>query len=56
MTHAISMQQFGGPEVLQWTAVDDSHPGPLEAQIRQEAVGVNFADVYMRTGNHPAKL
>jgi NADPH:quinone reductase len=56
MKHAISMQQFGGPEVLQWTAVDEPHPGPLEARIRQEAVGVNFADVYMRTGNHPAKL
>jgi NADPH2:quinone reductase len=56
VTHAISMQQVGGPEVLQWTAIDVPRPGALEARIRQEAVGVNFADVYMRTGNHPAKL
>ena len=56
MTHAISMQQVGGPEVLQWTAIDDPSPGPLEVRVRQEAVGVNFADIYMRTGNHPAKL
>ena len=56
MTHAVCIQQFGGPEALQWTAVEVGTPGPRDALIRQTVVGLNFADVYMRTGNHQAAI
>jgi NADPH:quinone reductase len=56
MTHAVCIQQFGGPETLQWAAVEVGTPGPRDARIRQTVVGVNFADVYMRSGNHPAAI
>jgi NADPH2:quinone reductase len=46
----------GGPETLKWEPIDVASPGPREVLIRQEAVGVNFADIYMRSGNHPAPL
>lgn len=54
MTHAIQITQFGGPEVFKWSPIEVGAPGPLEVRLRQTAVGVNFADVYMRSGNHPA--
>jgi NADPH:quinone reductase len=54
MTHAIRIQRFGGPEVLEWCPVDVAMPGAREVLLRQVAVGVNYADVYMRSGTHPA--
>ena len=54
MTHAIRIHQNGGPEVLRWEAVDVPDPGPGEAVIRQTVSGLNFIDVYFRTGLYPA--
>lgn len=53
MTHAIRIHATGGPEVLQWESVDVGEPGPGEARVRHEAVGLNFIDVYHRTGLYP---
>ena len=54
MTHAIRIHENGGTEVLRWEAVDVPDPGPGEAVIRQTASGLNFIDVYFRTGLYPA--
>ena len=54
MTHAIRIHENGGDEVLRWEAVDVPDPGPGEAVIRQTASGLNFIDVYFRTGLYPA--
>ena len=54
MTHAIRIHENGGPEVLRWEEVDVPDPGPGEAVIRQTASGLNFIDVYFRTGLYPA--
>jgi NADPH2:quinone reductase len=56
MPHAIRIHQYGGPEVMQWEGVQLAAPGPGEALIRQTAVGLNFVDVYNRTGLYPGKL
>lgn len=53
MVHAIQLQQTGGPEVLQWTEVSVPAPGPGEVHLRQAAVGLNYIDVYVRTGLYP---
>lgn len=50
MAKAIRIHEHGGPEVLQWEEVAVPSPGPGEALIRHTAVGVNFIDVYHRTG------
>lgn len=54
MTHAIRIHENGGSDVLRWEAVDVPDPGPGEAVIRQTASGLNFIDVYFRTGLYPA--
>lgn len=56
MTHAIRFTTPGGPEVLSWEAVDLPEPGPGEVRLRHTAVGVNFIDVYHRTGAYPVPL
>ena len=56
MPHAIRVHQTGGPEVLQWEAVPVGQPGSGEVRLRQEAVGLNFIDVYHRTGLYPQEL
>jgi NADPH2:quinone reductase len=56
MTHAIRVHQTGGPEVLKWEEVEVSDPGPGQVKIRQEAAGLNFIDVYHRTGLYPQPL
>lgn len=53
MTHAIKIYQTGGQEVLKWEKDDPGSPGPGEALIRHEAVGLNYIDVYHRTGLYP---
>jgi len=50
MVKAIRVDDWGGPEVLKWVDVDAPQPGPGEALIRHKAVGLNFIDVYFRTG------
>ena len=54
MTHAVRIHETGGPEVLRWDEIDVPDPGPGEAVIRQTAAGLNFIDVYFRTGLYPA--
>ena len=53
MTKAIRIHETGGPEVLQWDDVDVGGPGPGEALVRHEAVGLNFIDCYHRSGLYP---
>lgn len=50
MTHAIRIHTHGGPEVMRWEEVPLPEPGPGEARVRHEAVGLNYIDVYYRTG------
>lgn len=50
MPKAIRFQQQGGPEVLQWEEVSVGDPGPGEARVRHKAVGLNFLDIYQRSG------
>jgi NADPH2:quinone reductase len=53
---AIRVSQPGGPEVLQYVDLDDPKPGAGEALVRIEAIGVNFIDVYHRTGLYKLPL
>ena len=53
MTHAIRIHELGGPEVLRWESVDLGDPGPGEVRIRHAAIGLNYIDVYFRTGLYP---
>lgn len=53
MPHAIRIHQAGGPEVLRWEEVLVPAPAAGEATIRHAAVGLNFIDVYHRTGLYP---
>lgn len=53
MTKAIRIHSQGGPEVLKWEDVEVGAPGPGQARIRQTAVGLNYIDVYHRSGLYP---
>ncbi len=53
MPKAIVLEEFGGPEVLQWRDVEISEPGSGEVLIRHTAVGLNFIDTYQRSGLYP---
>jgi len=55
MTKAIRIHETGGPEVLKYEDVDVGAPGPGEVRLRQTAVGLNFIDVYHRSGLYPVK-
>jgi NADPH2:quinone reductase len=54
MTKAIRIHTNGGPEVMLWEAVPTPEPGPAEVLIKHEAIGLNFIDVYFRTGLYKA--
>src|SRR4051812_49389249 len=56
MSHAIRIHKTGGPEVLEWNEVDVGEPGPGQVTLRQEAAGLNFIDVYHRTGLYKQEL
>jgi len=56
MVHAIRVHQAGGPEVLQWEEVDVGKPATGQVRVRQTAVGLNYIDVYHRTGLYPQPL
>lgn len=53
MDGAIVVRETGGPEVLEWGTLDPGEPGPGEVLVRHTAVGLNFIDVYHRTGLYP---
>lgn len=56
MSLAIQITQHGGPEVLQLAEVAVGDPGPGQVRIAHRAVGLNFIDVYHRTGLYPLPL
>jgi NADPH:quinone reductase len=56
MAHAIRIHQAGNPDVLQWEEVEVGEPGPGQVKLRQEAAGLNFIDVYHRTGLYKQQL
>jgi len=56
MPHAIRVHETGGPEVLKWEEVEVGEPGPGQIRLRQEAAGLNFIDVYHRTGLYPQPM
>ncbi|WP_296002359.1 quinone oxidoreductase [Rugamonas sp.] len=56
MSKAIRINRNGGPEVMDYVDVDLAPPGPGEARVRHEAVGLNFIDVYFRSGLYPQAL
>lgn len=56
MAHAIRFHETGGPDVLRREQVTVGDPGPGQVRVRHEAIGLNFADTYFRTGLYPATL
>ncbi len=56
MSKAIRIQKNGGPEVMEYVDVEVGAPGPGEAQVRHQAIGVNFIDCYFRSGLYPMAL
>ena len=53
---AVRFSEFGGPEVLRYEDIPVPEPGPGEVRVRLAASGVNFIDVYQRTGLYPGDL
>ena len=56
MPHAIQIRQTGGPEVLNWTPIKVGEPGSGQVRLRQAAAGLNYIDVYHRTGYYSQPL
>lgn len=56
MTKAIQCFSNGGPEVMAYVDVEVGEPGPGEVRIRHHAIGLNYIDVYFRTGLYPQSL
>jgi NADPH2:quinone reductase len=56
MPHAIRFHETGGPEVLRWEEVAVGDPAAGEARVRHQAVGLNFIDIYHRSGLYPLPL
>jgi NADPH:quinone reductase len=56
MAYAIKVHKFGGPEVLTYEETVVGDPGPGQIKISQSAIGINFIDVYHRTGLYPQPL
>jgi NADPH2:quinone reductase len=56
MAKAIRIDRTGGTEVMEYVDVEVGEPGPGQARVRQHAIGVNFIDVYFRTGLYPQPL
>ena len=56
MSHSILVYEHGGPEVMRWEEIPPHHPGRGEVLIDQKKVGLNFIDVYQRSGMYPLSL
>lgn len=56
MAKAIQFSRTGGPEVLEYVDVEVGEPGPGQARVRNHAIGINFIDIYFRTGLYPLDL
>ena len=53
MPKAIRIHEYGGPEMLRWEEVEVGEPAPGQLRVRHAAVGLNYIDVYHRTGLYP---
>jgi NADPH:quinone reductase len=56
MAKAVRFHHTGGPEVLRYEDVEIGDPGPDEVRLRHVAVGLNYADIYFRSGTYPVPL
>jgi NADPH2:quinone reductase len=56
MVKAIRMSKTGGPEVMEYVDVEVGEPGPVEVRVRHVACGLNYIDVYFRSGLYPQPL
>ncbi len=56
MAKAIRIEAAGGPDVMTYTDVEVGAPGPAQVRLRQTAIGLNYIDVYHRTGLYPLEL
>ena len=56
MVKAVRIRQHGGPEQMELVDVEVADPGPGEIRIRHKAIGLNFIDVYQRTGLYPQQM
>ncbi|MBC7945040.1 MAG: alcohol dehydrogenase catalytic domain-containing protein, partial [Burkholderiales bacterium] len=56
MPYAIRINQTGGPDVMRWESVEVSKPGAGQVRLRQTAIGLNYIDVYHRSGLYPVEL
>jgi NADPH2:quinone reductase len=56
MPYAVRIHETGGPEVMRYEDVDVGEPGPEDIRVRHTAIGLNFIDVYERTGLYPTKF
>ena len=56
MTKAIVVHETGGPEKLVWEDIDVGAPGPGQIRVKQSTAGLNYIDVYFRTGLYPFQL
>ncbi len=53
MAHAMRIHKVGGPDVMQYEQVEVAAPGAGQVKLKQHAIGVNYIDVYLRTGLYP---
>ena len=53
MVHGVRLHELGGPDRLVWEEIPVGVPGPGEVRIKQRAAGLNYIDVYFRTGLYP---
>ena len=56
MPHSILVYENGGPEVMKWEEISLQNPGRGEVRIDQKKVGLNFIDIYQRSGSYPLRL
>jgi len=56
MTHAIRINEFGGPEKLEFVEIELGQPGAGQARVAHTAIGLNFIDTYYRSGLYPVNL
>ncbi len=56
MVKAIMVEEFGGPDVMQWRDIELQEPGAGMARVRHTAIGLNYIDTYHRSGLYPLDL
>ena len=56
MAHAIRIHKPGGPDELKWESVEVGEPGAGQVKLKQHAIGVNYIDVYQRSGLYKMPL